>query len=77
MHSMVESSRPGLVAGTGPPGSGRDVAMNSRIKSAAIAAVGSLGTVLVTLAGAHAVRPDECEQQRKLYPEVWADVSQE
>ena len=51
--------------------------MNSRMKSAAIAAIGSLAVLLGTLPGAHAVRPDECEQQRKLYPEVWADVSQE
>ena len=51
--------------------------MNSRMKSAAIAAIGSLAVLLGTLPGAHAVRPDECEQQRKLYPEVWADVSHE
>src|SRR5712692_8725423 len=51
--------------------------MNSRIGSAAMAAIGSLGVLLGTLPGARAVRPDECEQQRKLYPEVWADVSQE
>jgi hypothetical protein len=51
--------------------------MNFRIGSATMAAVGALGLLLGTLPGAHAVRPDECEQQRKLYPEVWADVSQE
>ena len=51
--------------------------MNSRIKSAAIAAIGSLGVLVTTLPGAHAVRPDECEQQRALYPAAWADVSQE
>jgi hypothetical protein len=51
--------------------------MNSRIKSAAIAAIGSVGVLLAALPGAHAVRPDECEQQRALYPAVWADVSQE
>ncbi len=44
---------------------------------AAAAAVGSLAVLLANLSGAHAVRPDECEQQRKLYPEVWADVSHE
>jgi hypothetical protein len=51
--------------------------MNSRIGSAAMATIGSLIVLLTALSGAHAVRPDECEQQRKLYPEVWADVSQE
>ncbi len=45
--------------------------------AAAAAAVGSLAVLLANLSGAHAVRPDECEQQRKLYPEVWADVSHE
>jgi hypothetical protein len=47
------------------------------IGSAAIGAIGSLGFMLSTLPLAHAIRPDECEQQRKLYPAVWADVSQE
>jgi hypothetical protein len=43
----------------------------------AAAAIGSLGVLLLIASGAHAVRPDECEQQRKLYPAVWADVSRE
>ncbi|HEX9323853.1 MAG TPA: hypothetical protein VF913_17305 [Xanthobacteraceae bacterium] len=43
----------------------------------AAAAIGSMGVLLSTFPGAHAVRPDECEQQRKLYPAVWADVSRE
>lgn len=51
--------------------------MNFRIGSAAMAAIGSLGVLLGTLPGAHAVRPDECEQQRALYPPAWADVSEE
>jgi|GEM_PF-3199525 len=51
--------------------------MNFRIGSAAMAAIGSLGVLLGTVPGAHAVRPDECEQQRALYPATWADVSQE
>jgi hypothetical protein len=51
--------------------------MNSRVGSAAIRAIGSLGVLLAILPGAHAVRPDECEQQRALFPAAWADVSQE
>src|SRR6266516_618265 len=43
----------------------------------AAAAIGSMGVLLLIASGAHAVRPDECEQQRKLYPAVWADVSRE
>jgi hypothetical protein len=43
----------------------------------AAAAIGSVGVLLLIASGAHAVRPDECEQHRKLYPAVWADVSRE
>jgi hypothetical protein len=51
--------------------------MQLRFASVATIAVCSLGFMLSILHRAHAVRPDECEQQRKLYPEVWADVSRE
>src|SRR5260370_18650796 len=61
-----------------PSSAREEVAMKGPVRSptpAAAAAVGSLAVLLANLSGAHAVRPDECEQQRKLYPEVWADVS--
>jgi hypothetical protein len=63
-----------------PSSAREEVAMKGPVRSrapAAAAAVGSLAVLLANLSGAHAVRPDECEQQRKLYPAVWADVSQE
>ncbi len=53
-----------------------EIAMSFR-RGYAAAAIGSMGVLLSTFPGAHAVRPDECEQQRKLYPAVWADVSRE
>jgi hypothetical protein len=40
-------------------------------------AMGVAGVLLAGLPAAHAIRPDECEQQRALYPKVWADVSAE
>src|SRR5260370_22895485 len=60
-----------------PSSAREEVAMKGPVRSPTPAAVGSLAVLLANLSGAHAVRPDECEQQRKLYPEVWADVSQE
>lgn len=36
---------------------------------------GLLLAVLGATDAAHAIRPDECEQQRALYPENWNDVS--
>ena len=46
-------------------------------RAAGIGATCWMGLMLSTLPMAHAVRPDECEQQRALYPPVWADVWQE
>jgi hypothetical protein len=42
-----------------------------------MAAIGALGVLLATVPAAQAVRPDECEQQRALYPTDWTDVSHE
>lgn len=35
------------------------------------------GVMLAAMESAYAVRPDECEQQRALYPKNWTDVSKE
>ena len=36
-----------------------------------------IALLLATMHSAFAIRPDECEQQRALYPERWNDVSRE
>ena len=36
-----------------------------------------VATLLAAMDSASAVRPDECEQQRALYPKNWNDVSKE
>src|SRR5262245_35466537 len=48
-----------------------------RFPGGGVAAIGSMTVLLAAVAAAHAIRPDECEQQRALYPAVWADVSRE
>jgi hypothetical protein len=48
-----------------------------RFPGSGVAAIGSMTVLLAGLPAAHAIRPDECEQQRALYPAVWADVSRE
>lgn len=46
--------------------------MNHCVASLLVAAA-----VLALSSPAHAVRPDECEQQRALYPQSWNDISKE
>ena len=51
--------------------------MRVAIRPIMVAALSLFGVLLAGVLDARAVRPDECEQQRKLYPEIWADVSEE